>query len=370
MVRRYRRPGGRVSRVLLVGKGAPDRGGIAAFLQTLLDDRGATGHEVDYLNLAHTGTPEGGRFSLGNLRRTAWDAVRVWRRAHGCDVVHIHSAPSSTVTLLRASLLSIAARSRGAAVLLHVHGGGIVHWLGNARRRRLVALAMRPANQVVAVWAAGEALLASALGPGRVRLVDNGVRVEAHPEPEPSHEPPRVLYVGLLTPRKGVLDLLAASRLLRARGVEHELWLLGGTPDEGPSAEDEVRRALDPQVRLLGTRRPDEMPAAYAQADVFCLASWWEAMSLSVLEAMAGGLPVVATDVGDSSRIVLDGETGRVVRPHCPEELADALEPLLKDVDLRRRMGAVGRARVREHFSSRSTVDAVSALYTELGRRR
>src|SRR5204862_6978171 len=140
---------------------------------------------------------------------------------------------------------------------------------------------------------------------------------------EDEHHPPRVLYVGLLTARKGVLDLIEASRLLRDEGVDHELLLLGGMPDEGPEAAQPVLAAADGVARLLGTRPPEEMPAAYADADVFCLPSWWEAMPLSVLEAMAAGLPVVASDVGDVSRLVT-AECGAVVPAKDPQRLAEA----------------------------------------------
>jgi glycosyltransferase involved in cell wall biosynthesis len=108
------------------------------------------------------------------------------------------------------------------------------------------------------------------------------------------------------------------------------------------------------------------MPAAFAEADVFCLPSWWEAMPLSVLEAMAAGLPVVATDVGDVGRAVADGVTGYVVPVRDPVRLAGALEPLLTDMDLRRQMGVAGRARAAAMFSSQVTAGQVSALYDEL----
>ena len=352
--------------VLTVGKGAPDRGGIPTFLETLLGSRLARDHDLRFLNVAHAGTPEGGHVTLGNLRRTLRDAVSVWQRARGCDIVHIHSALAPAVTVLRAALLALAGRARGCSVVVHAHGGNIQFWLTTPLRRLLLRLAMVPAHRVVAVWTAGEQALRQVLPADRVLLIDNGVPVEGRPEREGDHEPPRILYVGLLTPRKGVLDLLAASSLLRERGVEHELWLLGGTPDEGPAAEAEVRAGLTGSERLLGTRAPEEMPAEFAAADVFCLPSWWEAMPLSVLEAMATGLPVVATDVGDVGRSVADGITGHVVPVRDPEKLADALEPLLTDLELRRRMGKAGRERVVEMFSSEVTAAGVSALYDEL----
>lgn len=354
-----------MSRVLLVGKGAPDRGGIPTFLETLLTSRLREEHDLRFLNLAHTGTPEGGRLSLSNARRTLHDVLAVWRAAGDRDIVHIHSALAPAVTALRAGLLAGAARARGCAVVLHAHGGGLQSWLNSPRRRRLMRLALRPAHRVVAVWTAGQEILETVAPRERVVLVDNGVPV-GEPAARQVHQPPRILYVGLLTPRKGVVDLLEASRLLRERGVRHELLLVGGTPDEGPSAEAEVRAAMDDDVKALGSRPPEQMPAAYADADVFCLPSWWEAMPLSVLEAMAAGLPVVATDVGDVGRAVSDGTTGYVVPVHDPEKLAAALEPLLTDPELRRRMGVAGRERVTQLFSSAVTAAAVSALYAEL----
>ncbi len=357
-----------MSRVLLVGKGAPDRGGIPTFLETLLGSQLAEEHELRFLNVAHMGTPEGGRATLGNVRRTLRDTAAVWRAARGRDIVHIHSALSPGVTVVRAALLALAGRARGCAVVIHAHGGNVQTWLTTPWRRVVMRLAMLPAQRVVAVWTAGHETLCTVLPEARVALIDNGVPVERFAAPDAGHAIPRVLYVGLLTPRKGVVELLAASRLLHDRDVPHEIWLVGGTPDEGPAAEAEVLAALEGTVRLMGTRPPEQMPAAYAEADVFCLPSWWEAMPLSVLEAMAAGLPVVATDVGDVRRAVADGVTGYVVPVRDPERLASALEGLLTDSALRRRMGTAARARVTEMFSSSVTAREVSALYGELQR--
>ena len=354
-----------------MGKGAPDRGGIPTFLQMLSSGELARCHDVRLLNVAHTGTPEGGRLTIGNMKRTLRDVRAVWQAAEGADVVHIHSALAPTVTVLRAALLALAARGRRAAVVMHAHGGNIESWLTTPARRLLMQLAMLPAHRVVAVWTAGERALRRVLPGSRIQLIDNGVPLVDPVSTEPAvgaraPGPPRILYVGLLTPRKGVLDLAAASRILRERGIDHELCLLGGTPDEGPEAEAAVREHLPEWTRLLGTREPSEMPAAYAQADVFCLPSWWEAMPLSVLEAMASSLPVVATDVGDVSRAVQHGRTGLVVPPRDPDRLADALARLLGDAAERRRMGARGRARAEELFSADVTSREMSRLYAEL----
>jgi glycosyltransferase involved in cell wall biosynthesis len=357
-----------VSKVLLVGKGYPDRGGIPTFLHTLQEGDLGDLHEITFLNVAHFGTPEGGEVTAGNIGRTLRDARNVFRTAKGQDIVHIHSALAPAVTVGRAGLLALAGRLRGATVVMHAHGGNIETWLTTRRTKALVRLAMLPTSHVVAVWSAGEQTLSRALGPGKVSLIDNGVDTERFvPAARADHHPPRILYVGLLTPRKGVLDLIEASRLLRDEGVEHELLLVGGMPDEGPEAAEPVLAAAEGVARLLGTRPPEEMPAAYADAEVFCLPSWWEAMPLSVLEAMSAGLPVVASDVGDVSRLVTP-ECGAVVPVQDPRRLADALRELLVDADLRRRQGEASRKRAVEAFSSTATAQAIDRVFHDVRR--
>jgi glycosyltransferase involved in cell wall biosynthesis len=360
-----------VSRVLLVGKGAPDVGGIPTFLAMLQSGDLADEHEITFLNVAHAGVPEAGRWTMGNVTRTWRDTSSVWRMAKQNDVVHIHSALTPAVTVLRASLMAAAGRARGCGVVVHAHGGNLQMWLRDAKSRWILKVAMLPVSRVVPVWSAGAEALADVLGTDRVTLVDNGVDTdEFHPLDGPANDVPLVLYVGLLTPRKGVIDLIEASQLLTERGVAHRLALVGGTPDEGPGAEVEVTTAADGVAELRGRFPSSKMPAVYAEADVFCLPSWWEAMPLSVLEAMSCGLPVVASDVGDISRAIVDQNTGYVVPAKSPAKLADTLERLLTDRELRTRMGQEGRRRVVEKFSQKVMARNISAIFAEVTKAR
>lgn len=353
-----------MARVLLVGKGAPERGGIPTFLEVLRSGTLSDAHEIEFLNLTRTGVPEGGKLSWTNLVHTLTDAWSVWRRARDHDLVHINSALAPSVTVLRAGVLALAGRLGGCAVVVHAHGGNVESYVESGLARFVLRTAMRPASIVVACWSAGHRALSGVLGPDRVALVLNGVDVDSFgPHVASPTQRPRLLYVGLLTPRKGVLDLIEASRALAQEGVDHELCLLGGTPDEGPEAAEPVLAAAQGTATLLGARPPGEMAKEYAAADVFCLPSWWEAMPLSVLEAMASGLPVVATDVGDVRRIVVDGETGLVVPVRSPDVLAQALRKVLTDPRAAVAMGQAGRRRVEEAFSSERTHRELVAIY-------
>jgi glycosyltransferase involved in cell wall biosynthesis len=356
-------------RVLIVGKGAPDRGGIAAYLRFMQGSALQQRWQLRLLNLAHADERQGGRLSVANVRRTLDDTRGVWRASAGRDVVHIHSALAPGVTLVRAGLLALAGRARGARVVVHAHGGRVPLWMTTRRRRAVARVALRPADRLIAVSEGGRAALAATVG-RRVVRVDNGVDVHAFMARPSHHEAPlRILYVGLLTPRKGVLDLLDASALLHRRGIPHQLRLVGGTPDEGGTAESEVRAAAEAagaHVELTGIVEPEAMAEVYGDADVFCLPSWWEAMPLSLLEAMATGLPVVASSVGDIPRIVEHGVSGMLVPANDAGALAEALATLLGDGDARARMGAAARERVRTRFSSERTVAAIDDIYRSL----
>jgi glycosyltransferase involved in cell wall biosynthesis len=153
-----------------------------------------------------------------------------------------------------------------------------------------------------------------------------------------------------------VSDLLRAVALLRRRVPA--LLVVAGSGDR--AHEERLRTEavrLGVPVRWLGFR--DDLNRLLPAFDVFATASRREALGMSVLEAMAAGVPVVATRVGGHAEVVEEGVTGLLVRQRVPHDLADALEKILLDGRLGRAMGAAGRLRVMAQFSPESQVPRI-----------
>ncbi|MGZ4415269.1 MAG: glycosyltransferase, partial [Gaiellaceae bacterium] len=158
---------------------------------------------------------------------------------------------------------------------------------------------------------------------------------------------PRLISVGRLAAPKDWSTLLWALARLEPETFS-ELVIVGDGPERERVEDELARRSLAGRVRLLGER--DGVPSLLADADVFVLASRSEGLPLSVIEAMAAGLPVVASDVGGLRELVLESQTGVLVPSGDPAALADALRPLLRDRALRRRLGSAGRERAKGLF--------------------
>lgn len=171
---------------------------------------------------------------------------------------------------------------------------------------------------------------------------------------------PLVLTVARLDAQKGVAYLLDA-----AAEVPDAIFVIAG---EGPERATLEARAsalgIAHRVRFLGHRR--DVPPLLAIADLFVLPSLWEGLPLSVLEAMAAGVPVVATRIGGTDELVRDGETGTLAPPENGPALAEAIRAALYDRERALRMAAAARALVEREHSSAAMVSATSALYEEL----
>jgi glycosyltransferase involved in cell wall biosynthesis len=186
-----------------------------------------------------------------------------------------------------------------------------------------------------------------------------------------AHAHPLLLSVGRLEAYKGFGDVLTALERLHARSAlgPSWQWLLVG---EGPLARTLKRRAaqLVPHVSLLGRASEGLLHALYARADVFVHATRYEGSSLVTLEAMAHGLPVVATRAGGIPDKVRDRETGRLVEPGDVEALAGAIAEVAGDAALARALGRRGRERALSEFAWPALAARTVALYEELLRER
>jgi len=228
--------------------------------------------------------------------------------------------------------------------------------------------------------------------PERVATVHNGVDPVRYANASSSREAERqrwgitpdevvVLYVGAVVPQKGLLHLLQALALIQPE-YPCRLSIAGGAglwptaddpyPDETDAYTTAVREAgKDLPVTWLGVMPQECMPRIYALADIFvCPSVWDEPFGMVNVEAMAAGLPVLASRVGGIPEAVVDGETGLLVPPGDASALAASLSALIDDPERRHRMGEAARARAQD-FTWQATALRVHELYESIleGRR-
>ena len=168
----------------------------------------------------------------------------------------------------------------------------------------------------------------------------------------------RILCVGTLHEVKGQTVLIDALASLADRGVRFSCRLIGEGPDRHMLAERIAHHKLEDSVSLDGARTNPEVMAALAEADILVAPSVpsrdgrREGIPVVIMEAMAAGLPVIASDLSGIPEIVEDGRTGRLTPPRNPEAIARALFELASNVALRERMGHLGRLRVEREFNA------------------
>jgi glycosyltransferase involved in cell wall biosynthesis len=140
--------------------------------------------------------------------------------------------------------------------------------------------------------------------------------------------------------------------------------IAGSGPQRGKLDKLVEQTGMGEQVRFLGW--VDDVRSVLSSWDVFVMPSLEEGFPIAALDAMAAGLPVVATSVGGVPELIEDGKSGWLVPPRDAEALASRLRPLLTNAELRHSLGAAGYARVRDHFSTSQMVERFTQLYDEL----
>lgn len=305
--------------------------------------------------------------------------LRLWRlfRNGRWDVVHTHSSKAGILGRL-------AARLAGVPHVVHtVHGWGFTPGQSRLVFHAYVALerwCARACDVLVVVGNADrDEGLARGIGrPDQYRLIRSGievgafrdVRVEAGDVRRRLGVPPDAFVVGCvgrLSAQKAPLDLVDAFGRLAAGHPHAHLVLVGDGPLRGAVEEAVARAGLGARVHLTGLRR--DVPELLRAFDVLALSSRWEGLPRVFPQAMAAGLPIVATRVAGAADAVVPGESGFLVPPGDPAALAAALETLARDPTLLRRLGETGRARV-EAFSAARMVRQLEAVYAALAEGR
>jgi len=203
--------------------------------------------------------------------------------------------------------------------------------------------------------------------PRKIRLIPNGVKVEPFDLPRDGvNEKQTILCVGEITARKGFQFLFLALPHILTVHPDVQLVMIGEGPEKSRLMELSQRLGVQDKVKFLGHVIRESLIQQYERSSVFCLPSLHEACGIVLLEAMVSGKPVVSTSVGGVPEVVKDGETGVLVPPQNVAALAEAINTLLSDDSLRRRLGENAKEYVQRNFSWRNCAQQYIDLYKQV----
>ena len=299
--------------------------------------------------------------------------VRLCRRERP-DVIHAHwIIPQGLVAVVIAKVLKI-------PVVITLHGGDVFSLRGNLLGK-LKQYALRHCQ----AWTANTQTTASALHTlGTVshpHIVPMGVDVEQFAGDKAdvgvinskNNNARVILFVGRLVEKKGVSDLIDAYAKLRLEERQGTiLWIIGDGTLRLSLERQAAALKIHDQVRFLGYIANDQLPAYYAAAEIFVAPSIidrsgdTEGQGVVIIEAMASGVPVVAYKSGGIPDVISDEQTGLLVEPGNTQALSNAITRLLRDTDLRVRLGSAGREHVCRHYTWKTIAKQFMSIFTDV----
>jgi glycosyltransferase involved in cell wall biosynthesis len=366
-----------VARIVMVNR--PDEGGAFEHVAGLSRGIAAAGHEVivcgpladraDDLGVPVFPIEIERALSPREDPRAIGQLARAFRRLRP-DLIHAHGSKGGVMARL-------ARLATPRTPLVHTpHGYAFAGYFQSARSRaafRTIERSLAPlTDREICVCEAEARLAATICAERKIRVVHNGIEPPATVEADPEllalrERGPLIGVVSGLRPGKGIETLIEAMPGLLARHPDATVALAGGGVERERLEALAASLQVDRSLKMLG-----EVADPYrvlAASDLFSFPSWAESFPYSILEAMAVGLPIVATDVGGVGEAIEDGETGLLVPARDPARLADAMARMIDDPGLASRLGAAAGKRLRDRFTLQRMVQKTLSVYSEFGLR-
>lgn len=328
----------------------------------------AIGHPLAYIRTLAKSLRLARRGLAGRIWQLFYfaEAMVLWKQCDERQIRHIHAHLANVaadVALLAAAFGSAVDSRRPWSWSFTMHGPTELFAVEEFR----LAKKVRHASFVICISDFTRSqlmMLCDTPDQEKLHVVHCGIPLERfRPRVELEEPEPLLLYVGRLVPEKGQAVLLQALSLVRRRGGRVAATLVGEGPQR--SGLEALAEELDVRahVHFAGALGQEEILALYERATVFCLPSFAEGVPCVLMEAMAMEIPVISTVIAGIPELIENERSGLLVAPGRADQLADAIERLISDPELRRRLGAQGAEKVAAEFSSRGTAEDLHAVF-------
>ena len=366
-------------RVLIVGQTPPPYLGLPIMLEYLVHSQ-MRGVDLRHLRIAlSTDESQVGKFRWTKLFRLFLVIVRIIyaRIVHDPQIMYYAPAAAARTSMLRDVAILCSTRFLFPKTVFHFHASGhcklyeqLPRWQRWVFRR--------------AFFHADGAIRISSLTPDDARqlkaqneyIVPNGITDPCSKMPPrrtaaavSERRPLRLLFISLLCEAKGLLVLIDACGTLAARGVPFHLDVMGRFESDEFAARIRRRVAelnIEDRVNFLGVLTGDEKFAVFHRSDVLCHPTYFDTFPVVILEAMACGMPTVATRWSGIPSIVDDGQTGFLVETHDAEAVADRVAELAATPELRQQMGVAAREKFLREFTLPSHIERIRLAFLDV----
>ncbi len=347
-------------KILMIGTNQQAKGGITSVI-SLYRQAGLLDHKVRFLASYTDGSP---MYKLLYYLAFLPQFLGTLLLEHSIQVVHVHSA--SYASFRRKSLLVVLSKLLNKKAIIHIHGAEFNQYYQKASpiEKIWIRQILRLCSVIIALSVKWQEDLYQICQHRDVRVIYNPTIIQASDgNGSGSSERVQFLFMGRLGKRKGVYDIIESMRFIRSKNIQIKLY--------GDGDLENVRAMISAtgaqhRISVCGWISGEEKHEAFQQAHALLLPSYNEGLPISVLEAMAYGLPILASNVGGIPEAVKDGINGYLIAPGECQKLAQYIDALASSQQLRQQMGESSYQIARQKFSLSVIMNQLEALYDEL----
>ncbi len=300
----------------------------------------------------------------------AWSAIDIsvlWRlaqfiRKYRPDILHCHLMHANVVGRLVGRLCYVP------RIIATIH---------TAERKKhwhlwLESLTQRLSNRIICVSPSVQRHMSTYIAQNRLKTICNGIDVDKYHDAQPYNpwelelnpDLPILIFTGRLDPVKNIGKIIQAIKLLSESGHQVQLLIVGDGPMKSELLASTRLLQLTRHIHFLGARR--DIPRLLKSADIFIMASRWEGMSISALEAMAAETPIIASNVPGLNDMIRDQQNGLLFDPASPQQIATKIKTLLDNKPQARQLAQNASQTVRQQYSLTAMIDHYCTLYHQL----
>lgn len=355
-------PSRKKTRVLMCSSARSEKGGMNSVIDQLMDHDWGDEFEFTYLATHISGNPV--KKSLFFAR--SYLRLKKLIKKNTFDIIHIHMSYKGS--FFRKYYVTKLCKKNNKKVIIHLHGSEFkdFYYSGDENRKAKIQELFNLADVTIVLGESWREFITSISPKANVVIVNNAVKIPDIDEKK-LHERVTFLFLGALIKRKGVMDLLQATKQLADTGITNFKILIAGSGEEEQNLKNYVtENKISDHVEFLGWVGNDDKPGLFEKSDVLVLPSYNEGLPIAILEAMSYGLPIISTNVGSIAEAVQEGKNGFLIALGDVNALADSMIKFTIDTELWKKESSISIKICEEKFSENVFFENIERVYLDV----